>query len=117
MVNERPPLRPDSPLNAPETMLTQISKLIARRRRGAERMDGGRAGQVTEREQAVDLGRLVAGIQRRWRWIVWPTLVAMLASTAFVLVASPRYTGVAKVLLEDQESYFTRPDKASGLDP
>jgi succinoglycan biosynthesis transport protein ExoP len=80
-------------------------------------MDAGRAGQETEREQAVDLGRLVAGIQRRWRWIVLPTLVAMLASTAFVLVASPRYTGVAKVLLEDQESYFTRPDKASGLDP
>ena len=28
-------------------------------------------------------------------------------------VISPRYTGVAKVLLENQESYFTRPDKAS----
>ena len=31
-----------------------------------------------------------------WRWV------------------SPRYTGVAKVLLENQESYFTRPDKATG---
>src|ERR1700674_1159663 len=103
MVNERPPLRPDSPLNAPETMLTQISKLIARRRRGAERMDGGRAGQETEREQAVDLGRLVAGIQRRWRWIVLPTLVAMLASTAVVLVAGPPYHRLPQGGLVGQE--------------
>ena len=34
----------------------------------------------------------------------------------------PHYTGVAKVLLENQESYFTRPDKATAdptpdLDP
>ena len=38
-------------------------------------------------------------------------------SSAFVLLATPRYTGVAKVLLEDQESYYTRPDKATGYDP
>ena len=38
------------------------------------------------------------------------------------MLVSPRYTGVAKVLLENQESYFTRPDKATAepgadLDP
>ncbi len=80
-------------------------------------MNGGRATEEAERDQAVDLTRLAAGIRRRWRWVVWPTLAALVASSAFVLLASPRYTGVAKVLLEDQESYFTRPDKASGLDP
>jgi succinoglycan biosynthesis transport protein ExoP len=80
-------------------------------------MNSGRAKEEAERDQAVDLTRLAAGIRRRWRWVVWPTLAALLASSAFVLLASPRYTGVAKVLLEDQESYFTKPDKASGLDP
>ena len=80
-------------------------------------MNSGRAKEEAERDQAVDLTRLAAGIRRRWRWVVWPTLAALLASSAFVLLASPRYTGVAKVLLEDQESYFTKPDKASGLGP
>ncbi len=68
-------------------------------------------------DQAVDLPRLVAGIKRRRRWVVLTTLAAMLASAAFVLVVPPRYTGVAKVLLEDQESYYTKPDKAPGFDP
>jgi polysaccharide biosynthesis transport protein len=80
-------------------------------------MNSARAKEETERDQAVDLTRFGAGIRRRWRWVVWPTVVALVASSAFVLLANPRYTGVAKVLLEDQESYFTKPDKASGLDP
>jgi len=80
-------------------------------------MNSGRAKEEAERDQAVDLTRLAAGIRRRWRWVVWPTLATLVASSAFVLLASPRYTGVAKVLLEDQERYFTKPDKASGLDP
>jgi uncharacterized protein involved in exopolysaccharide biosynthesis len=81
-------------------------------------MGGRRATDGAERgrEQAVDLSHLAAGIGKRWRWIFWPTLAAALVSSGFVLIASPRYTGVAKVLLEDQESYFTRPDKSSGLD-
>src|SRR5271165_1702616 len=78
-------------------------------------MSVGREG--AEREQAIDLTRLVAGIRRRRRWVVWPTILALAASSIFVLVVSPRYTGVAKVLLEDQENYFTKPDKASGFDP
>jgi succinoglycan biosynthesis transport protein ExoP len=78
-------------------------------------MSVGREG--AEREQAIDLTRLIAGIRRRRRWVVWPTILALAASSIFVLVVSPRYTGVAKVLLEDQENFFTKPDKASGFDP
>ena len=82
-------------------------------------MTGGEAreGAGSDRDQAVDLTRLVAGLERRRRWVVFTTLAAMLASSAFVLIAPPRYTGVAKVLLEDEESYFTKPDKAPGFDP
>ncbi len=68
------------------------------------------------RDEVIDLPRLIAGMRRRRRWIYLSALAAGLLSSAFVLLASPRYTGVAKVLLEDQESYYTRPDKASGSD-
>ncbi len=78
-------------------------------------MSVGRGG--AEREQAIDLTRLIAGIRRRRRWVVWPTILALAASSIFVLVVSPRYTGVAKVLLEDRESYFAKPDKAPGFNP
>ena len=80
-------------------------------------MDGGRKRETADSEQSVDLNPLVRGVMRRWRWVLWPTVAALLASSAFVLTVSPRYAGVAKVLLEDQQSYYTRPDKASGFDP
>lgn len=65
---------------------------------------------------AIDFVRLArALLQRKW-WIVGPTIVAFALALVVVTVVSPRYTGVAKVLLENQESYFTRPDKA-GADP
>ena len=82
-------------------------------------MDGENATEHAghSRDEAIDMARLTAGIRRRWRWIFFSACAAALASGAFVLLASPRYTGVAKVLLEDRESYYTRPDKASGSDP
>ncbi len=82
-------------------------------------MNGESASEIAAlgRDQAIDLSRLARGLKRRWRWVLLPALAAMLLSSAFVLVTTPRYTGVAKVLLEDRESYYTRPDKASGYDP
>ena len=82
-------------------------------------MAGGEARESgeTDHNQAFDLSRLAAGIKRRRRWVIFTTLAALLASSAFVLIAPPRYAGVAKVLLEDEESYFTKADKAPGFDP
>jgi succinoglycan biosynthesis transport protein ExoP len=68
------------------------------------------------RDEAIDLPRLIVGVRRRRQWIYLSAIAAALLSSAFVFFASPRYTGVAKVLLEDQESYYTRPDKASGAE-
>jgi len=68
------------------------------------------------RDEAIDLSRLIVGVRRRRRWIYLSAIAAAVLSSAFVMFTSPRYTGVAKVLLEDQESYYTRPDKASGPD-
>lgn len=61
------------------------------------------SGRRVTQEQTDDPPGLAAGMRRRWRWIVYPTLLAALAAGAFVLYATPRYTGVAMVLLDDQE--------------
>jgi uncharacterized protein involved in exopolysaccharide biosynthesis/Mrp family chromosome partitioning ATPase len=69
-------------------------------------------GAQADRGEAIDLARLWRGLLRRKRWIVGPTLASCCLAVLFVTVVSPRYTGVAKVLLENQENYFTRPEKA-----
>jgi len=67
---------------------------------------------LSGRDQPIDLSRLFGAVRRRRAWVVVPTLVALVGSILFVMLAAPRFTGVAKVLLENQESYFTRPEKA-----
>jgi uncharacterized protein involved in exopolysaccharide biosynthesis len=62
--------------------------------------------------RGLDLPRLFAAVFARKRWIVWPTLVAFLCALAFVSVTKPRYTATAKVILENGDNYFTRPEKA-----
>ena len=82
-------------------------------------MNGGvdEGGAETSRSEAIDLSRLGRPLWRRRRWIIIPTFVCAAAALVAVMTISPRYTGVAKVLLENQESYFTRPDKAVGSEP
>jgi polysaccharide biosynthesis transport protein len=84
---------------------------------GVEKMSGEWTGDghtADATEEAIDVRRLLRGISRRRDWIVVPTLLAFLLSLAVVVFVHPRYTAVAKVLLENQESYYTKPDKASG---
>ncbi|HLJ70149.1 MAG TPA: exopolysaccharide transport family protein [Roseiarcus sp.] len=74
------------------------------------------SNQRTERAEAggdaIDLPKLWRSVRRRKSWIIVPTALAFAASLAVIALVHPRYTGVAKVLLVNQESYFTRPDKA-----
>jgi len=65
-----------------------------------------------EAARGLDLPRLFAAVAALKRWILLPTLIAFLCALAFVVLVKPRYTATAKVLLENGESYFTRPDKA-----
>lgn len=60
----------------------------------------------------LDLAGIWQVVWRKRNWIIGTTAVCFALSVAFVLVVKPRYTGEAKVLVENQESYFTRPDKA-----
>jgi uncharacterized protein involved in exopolysaccharide biosynthesis len=78
--------------------------------------EGEQGGAGASGGEAVDLARLGRLVWRRRRWIAIPTLACAAAALVAVTTISPRYTGVAKVLLENQESYFTRPDKATGTD-
>ena len=81
------------------------------KRAGAERMMAGQAAE-RDREQAVDLALLFAGIRRRW--VVIATLAAMLASSAFVLATPPRHPGFAQMMLEDQGIISPRPTPRPG---
>jgi uncharacterized protein involved in exopolysaccharide biosynthesis len=65
-------------------------------------------------EGFIDAPRLMRELARRKFSIILPTALAAGAALAFVMVIAPRYTGVAKVVLVNQESYFTKPDKATG---
>ena len=76
-------------------------------------MSGGESdGAIDGHDGAIDLSRLVHGVVARKKSIIYPTLAAFLAALVFVFAATPKYVGAAKVLLENQERYFTRPDKA-----
>ena len=65
------------------------------------------------RDDSIDLARLLQAVRARKSWILVPTLAAFVAAVIFVTLVGPRYTASTKVLLENQENYFTRPDKAT----
>ena len=61
------------------------------------------------RADSVNLTQMWQALKRHRRWIVIPTLLALLGSLLFVNLVSPRYMGEAKILLEIRESFYTRP--------
>jgi polysaccharide biosynthesis transport protein len=78
------------------------------------------AGEMRSPDMA--LPDIMAAIRRRWRWIVIPTLIALIASFLIVNVLEPKYTGEAKILLESRDSFYTRPgieqrEQATAFDP
>lgn len=66
-----------------------------------------------QRSDELDLPGIGAAIARRKKLIIGATLLAFLAALAFIIVVKPTYTADARVLIENQESYFTRPEKAA----
>lgn len=64
-------------------------------------------------QKGLDLPRLFAAVVAHKRWILLPTLAAFLCALAVVVLVKPRYTATAKVMLENGDNYFTRPDKAA----
>lgn len=60
---------------------------------------------------------LAGALWRRKLWILVPTVIAFLASLGAVNLLTPRYTGEARVLLENRDTVYSRPDRDAGLAP
>ncbi|NDA46360.1 MAG: lipopolysaccharide biosynthesis protein [Alphaproteobacteria bacterium] len=59
----------------------------------------------------LDLAGLGAAVRRRVHVILGGTAAAAILGLVFVLVVTPRFTGEVKVLIENQENYFTKPER------
>lgn len=57
----------------------------------------------------LDLAALWSAIKARKSWIIGPTLGALILSTVAVNLITPRYTSEARILLENRDSFYTRP--------
>ncbi|CAN7637122.1 GumC family protein [Bosea sp. LjRoot90] len=65
------------------------------------------------RSDLLDLPALWAAIKARKLWIIGPTLAALGLSFIAVNAVTPRYTGEARLLLENRDSFYTRPGQAA----
>ncbi len=63
----------------------------------------------------LDLRAMGRVLRRRRAWVLWPTLACFALALLFVTLVHPRYTGEAKVIVENGETYFTRPEKTDQL--
>ncbi|MCC2097625.1 MAG: lipopolysaccharide biosynthesis protein [Hyphomicrobiales bacterium] len=62
----------------------------------------------------LDLPGIGHAIVRRKKLIFGVTCGCLAAALAFLVAVKPTYTGDARVLIENQESYFTQPEKTAG---
>jgi len=60
----------------------------------------------------VDLSGILTALARNKGLLLGATAGCAVAAAAFCMVVKPRYLAEARVLIEDQESYFTRADPA-----
>lgn len=70
--------------------------------------------ETADGREEIDLGGIVAALGRSRRLIAGCTLGAATAALLFCLAVKPRYSAESRILIENQESYFTRaaPDGA-----
>lgn len=61
----------------------------------------------------LDLAALWSAIKARKSWILGPTLAAFVLSLIAVNVIPSRYTGEARLLLENRDSFYTRPGQGT----
>ncbi|GAC1551108.1 MAG: exopolysaccharide transport family protein [Beijerinckiaceae bacterium] len=59
----------------------------------------------------VDLAGLKHALSNRRWWVIGPAIAAFVLAAIGVNIVKPRYTAETRLLLENQESYFTRPEK------
>ena len=59
----------------------------------------------------IDLTALRRVVVERRRWIIIPTLLALVGSAIFVNVVRPHYTAEARIVLENQQNYLPGADR------
>ena len=59
----------------------------------------------------LDLAHIGRVLSRRKLWVLAPVLVCFLGAVGAVNVIKPRFTAESKILIENQENFFTRPDR------
>ncbi|WP_457797012.1 GumC family protein [Methylocystis sp. S23] len=64
----------------------------------------------------IDLSHVGRALMKKRWWVIGPTLVALAGALVFVNLVKPRYTSDAKLLLENQDDFFTRVDKGERVD-
>ena len=72
-------------------------------------------GLAPQAGQEIDLRTVAAALSRRRRFVLLPGLAALVLVGIYVNVAAPRFTAQSQILLENQESFFTRPDRTASL--
>src|SRR3954453_2788700 len=70
-----------------------------------------------ERPDAVHVGQIWRAVRARWRLAIGAGLIAFAGSFAFVNTVSPRYTGEAKLILENRDSVYPRPAQERSEQP
>ncbi len=61
----------------------------------------------------IDVRAIGSALNRRRRTYLVPTALAFALIALYVTIATPRYTAQTQILLENQETFFTRPDRIS----
>lgn len=81
-------------------------------------MDSAERAPVAPAQTHDSVGGVASALWRKKFWILVPTALAFCLSMVAVNVLSPRYTGEARVLLENRETVYSRPDRDNrGSDP
>ncbi|MET3892752.1 succinoglycan biosynthesis transport protein ExoP [Bosea sp. OAE506] len=65
------------------------------------------------RGEMLDLSALWEAVKRRRGWIIGPTLAVLGLSFVAVNLVSPRYTGEARILLENRGTFFALPGQSA----
>ena len=85
------------------------SRSLPMRSRDLEDMETTSTGEI-------DLSRIGRVLVRKRRWVIGPTVAAMLGAVIFVNVVTPRYSAEVRLLLENQENFLKRSDKGEHTD-
>jgi uncharacterized protein involved in exopolysaccharide biosynthesis len=75
-----------------------------------DRAPSTNAAPIEAADGELDLRALGIALWRKKHWIIFPTLAAALAAFVIVNTITPRYRSEARVLIENQETAYNRPE-------